>query len=73
MSNFKLNNKDLTYEEDDDFKEFDEEDEKDNDKKENLIDLYSNNEKIADDFVNISKTIKDINFISFIIIIFSKK
>ena len=65
MSNFKLNNKDLTYEEDDDFKEFDEEDEKDNDKKENLIDLYNNNEKIDDDFVNISKTIKDINFISY--------
>ena len=69
ISNFKLNNIDLTYEEDEDFKEFDEDDEKEDDnnkdKNGNLIDIYNNNEKIADDFVNISKEIKDINFISY--------
>ena len=69
MSNFKLKNKDLTYEEDDDTNEFNEGEEKDEDnnkdKKENLIDLYNNNEKSIDDFVNMNKTIKDINFISY--------
>ena len=67
VSNFKLNNNDLTYEEDDDFAEFDNEDEnkeKNEEQKNKLPDLYSN-DIIADNFVNINKQVKDINFISY--------
>jgi phosphatidylinositol 4-kinase len=67
LSNFKLNNNDLTYEEDDDFAEFDNEDEnkeKNEEQKNKLPDLYSN-DIIADNFVNINKQVKDINFISY--------
>ena len=63
VSNFKLNNNDLTYEEDDDFAEFDNEDEnkeKNEEQKNKLPDLYSN-DIIADNFVNINKQVKDIN------------
>ena len=71
ISNFKLNNEDFTYEEDDDddSQEYDKENENDgNDGKNNnnkgkFLDLYNSNEKI-DEFVNINKPIKDINFIS---------
>ena len=61
LSNFKLANQDLTYEEDEDF-EFDEEDKKKDDSKPS--DLYNDN-KLTDNFINISKGISDINFISY--------
>ena len=72
ISNFKLNNEDFTYEEDDDddSQEYDKENENDgNDGKNNnnkgkFLDLYNSKEKIVDEFVNINKPIKDINFIS---------
>ena len=68
LSNFKLNNEDLLYEEEDDWDFEPEEQKKDllsdkNTKEEKPSDLY--NEKIVDNFVNINKTIKDINFISY--------
>ena len=70
VSNFKLNNEDLTYEEDEDFLEFDKEEQK-----ENLIidpmkieekpsDIYNEN-NIFDNYIKINKTIKDVNFISY--------
>ena len=70
ISNFKLNNEDLTYEEDEDFLEFDKEEQK-----ENLIidpmkieekpsDIYNEN-NIFDNYIKINKTIKDVNFISY--------
>ena len=69
LSNFKLNNIDLTYQEDDDL-EFDKnEDEKDeliiNTKnKQKPSDIY-NDDKMEDNFININKVSKDINFISY--------
>ena len=62
LSNFKLLNEDLTYEEDEDL-EFDKDEkiEKKNEMKPS--DLY--NDKLSDNFVNISKGISDINFISY--------
>ena len=62
LSNFKLLNEDLTYEEDEDF-EFDED--KNNEKQNNLkpSDLYT--DKLTDNFININKGITDINFISY--------
>jgi len=69
VSNFKLNNADLTYEEDEDFLEFDKEEKdilKDDNNKEieKPSDIYKD-DKIADNFISINKTIKDINFISY--------
>ena len=66
VSNFKLNNIDLTYEVDQDL-DFDK-DEKDeintNNIQEKPSDIY-NEGKIDDNFININKSIKDINFISY--------
>ena len=69
LSNFKLQNIDLTFEEDDDL-DFDKDDEKNNliidtknTKEEQPSDIY-NEEKIGDNFININKSISDINFIS---------
>ena len=70
LSNFKLQNIDLTFEEDDDL-DFDKDDEKNNliidiknTKEEQPSDIY-NEEKIGDNFININKSISDINFISY--------
>ena len=66
VSNFKLTNLDLTYEEDDDL-EFDKEENDDTNKikiQEKPSDIY-NEGKIDDNFININKSIKDINFISY--------
>ena len=60
ISNFKLNNPDITQE-DDDLIEIDEKDEEDINNKQNL--LYD--EKNVDEFVNLGKSEKDINFISY--------
>ena len=58
ISNFKLNNVDLTYEEDDDMLEIEEEDD------ENIQNsLYSNNNN--NDFLSIQKSPLDINFVSY--------
>ena len=64
LSNFKLMNEDLTYEEDEDF-EFQKEDDINTNKKDenNPSNLYKN--EITDNFVNINKGISDINFISY--------
>ena len=64
LSNFKLMNEDLTYEEDEDF-EFEKENDinTDNKNEKETVNLYAN--KITDDFVNINKGISDINFISY--------
>ena len=66
VSNFKLNNIDLTYEVDQDL-DFDK-DEKDeintNNIQEKPSDIY-NEGKIDDNFISINKSIKDINFISY--------
>ena len=70
VSNFKLNNMDLTYEEDEDFNNFDQEEEKEdlikdtNKNEEKPSDIYNEN-NIADNFVNLDKSLKDINFISY--------
>ena len=67
ISDFKLNNADLTYEEDDDFDEEEKNDDLIQDKniiEEKPSDIY-NEQKITDDFVNIKKQVKDINFISY--------
>ena len=71
LSNFKLQNLDLTYQEDEDL-DFDKENEKNNlieeqknNKEEKLSDLY-NEEKIEDNFVKINKAKPDINFISYL-------
>ena len=64
LSCFKLNNLDLTYQEDEDSLEFDNEEEEKGTKKEKPSDILFNEEKIADDFVNVKKITKDINFIS---------
>ena len=61
LSNFKLNNNDLVFEEEGDLYEIDEEDDQDGNKKQNF--LYNNNND--DDFVNLEKAPKDINFISY--------
>ena len=58
ISNFKLNNVDLTYEEDDDMLEIEEEDD------ENIQNsLYSNNNN--NDFLSVQKSPLDINFVSY--------
>ena len=62
LSNFKLVNADLTYEEDEDF-EFDKEENLDKNNDIKPSDLY--NDKLSDNFVNINKGISDINFISY--------
>ena len=64
LSNFKLANEDLTYEEDEDF-EFDTTDNKNTEIKNEIkpSDLYT--DKITDNFININKGISDINFISY--------
>ena len=70
VSNFNLNNPDLTYEEDDeDFLEFEKEEEKgnlitENKKEEKPSDIYKE-DNIFDNFVKINKSLKDINFISY--------
>ena len=64
LSCFKLNNLDETYQEDEDNIEFDNEEEKIGSQKQNASDMLYNEEKFSDNFVNIKKTAKDINFIS---------
>ena len=59
LSSFKLNNKDVVFEDEDDLFEIDDDDE--GSKKQNF--LYNNDKN--DDFVNLEKTPKDINFISY--------
>jgi len=64
LSCFKLNNLDISYQDDEDVIELDNEEENNDSKKEKPSDMLYNEDKISDNFVNINKKAKDINFIS---------